>query len=289
MLDEASRNQLRREIIHHYDIEYVEKAVPARSNFAFSRIFEDTFALDLGHPWFETLERLKGQTLVPPTHLNVRGLPAYLWAELSLRQQNLIIRRTQECQVHFTRLNSLRDAGSPFLASAAVDLRQSAYSACTGDYNAARWSALHATEKILKAVIQAFEQKYKKTHVLHKLVEQVERLTGLRITPSRFDGLLNPTQLRYSEGSSYKQAERTFMQALRIISFLYPVLRAKNGLKATDWASFFSPEERTRLDKMVLLSNYPGFFCTTYWQKPFTGLYGEPILLKFAQPLASDS
>ena len=266
-----------RDTADYFKRTYDNLAVPTQGSVAFVRVFRDAYPIQIEHPWAAPLAQLDAKSTVLPEKVCIRGLPEYLWAELSLRQQNIVLRRVQECQVHFARLQALEEKGTQYLALAAVDLRQAAYSACAGDYNAARWSALHACEKILKSVIQAHGVVPKKTHTLEKLVTKVKSLTGLSITPSRFDGLKFPAQLRYSQGSTFARAELTFIQTLRILSFLFPVLQGKYDYKDGDWGRYRDHVGAAWMDKAICVSNYPGFVSSAYWQKPFTGVYGAPI------------
>ncbi len=264
-----------------YQSTYAGMAVPTREPAGFVRVYGDTYAVSVDSPWHLQLSPQSEASSTVPADLRLLGLPSHLWQTLSLRQQNDVIRRVQEFQLHFTRLTALDETGSvPFLSLALGDLQQCAYSACLAgapDYNGARWSAVHACEKLLKAVVQAGGAKPAKTHRLEKLAKQVKSVTGLHIPPRHLDPIEEPTLLRYSTGSSYEEAERAFLQTLRLSSFVFPYLASKYSRKDEGLVTHTPAELRVLFDELLFLSKYPGVFTPKFWQPTMTGLYGDTV------------
>lgn len=253
----------------------------------FVRVFGDVYAVDTLNPYFFQI----GSVSLPRRGLLINGLPAHLREKIPPEQLESIIALAQECQLHFARLEYMAESFE--LAKVALlDMRRAVASALSGfdDYNGSRWHSLHASEKLLKVLLEAMsperletksQQRKRRTHNLKDLAALMLSKTGLRV-PSSLLGSLHKTvaNTRYRTGSTYELAAKDMTNGLRLASFVFTHLKAQGKVSldsSSIWLSF--PKQFTNQVNDILLfeCKYPGIASRRIWQPRLSDVYGRDI------------
>ena len=295
---QGRNHEVTRRVLSYLDSCYKDRCVPSETPGVIS-VFGDLYALALQHPFDAPLSTSDVEADEPPRNLRVYGLPKHLWSALTRNERATQISLAQEQQLHIARLKALKDIrpdgkeADPLLSKAAEDLSHCVLSLCqptASSSDAAYWSAGHAVEKLLKAVIQSRNSGVPYSHDLPDLAAQVHVITG-RLPPlgplamfrkNSEGGAFKATDLRYKPPAvSANTALESFIHALRLCSFLYPVLAVTCPRNQYElWTSM--PDEVVRAQDLDLLAvhQYPGMQSDEFWQPPLKGLYwGDPVRL----------